>query len=178
MAASLGNIAEVDVELGDFAAAKPLLEQAVDLYTRIRGPNHPNVAISLGSLGDALTGLGDCAQAIPKYERAVAINDAKFGRDYADTTHFLAGLGHCRAETGDLAGALAALERGYAVMKKPEADPDQSAEIRFELAKAITRKDPTSKRARELALEAEGLYERVESPKKLAEVKAWRGEHP
>ncbi len=178
VAASLGNIAEVDVELGDFAAAKPLLEQAVDLYTRIRGPNHPNVAISLGSLGDALTGLGDCAQAIPKYERAVAINDAKFGRDYADTTHFLAGLGHCRAETGDLAGALAALERGYAVMKKPEADPDQSAEIRFELAKAITRKDPTSKRARELALEAEGLYERVESPKKLAEVKAWRGEHP
>ena len=53
---ALGNIAEVDVELGDFAAAKPLLEQAVDLYTRIRGPNHPNVAIALGSLGDALDG--------------------------------------------------------------------------------------------------------------------------
>ncbi|MGO8994126.1 MAG: protein kinase domain-containing protein [Polyangiaceae bacterium] len=178
IAACFSNIAELDVEQGDFAAAKGLLEQAVDLQTRIRGPNHPNVAIALGSLGDALAGLDECAQAVPKYERAIAINDAKFGPDYADTAHFLAGLGHCRAQMGDIPGALATLERGYGLVKKADAEPDQAAETRFELALALARKDPKSKRARDLAVEAQALYEKVESPKKLSEVKAWLREHP
>ena len=63
-------------------------------------------------------------------------------------------------------------------MKKAEAEPDQVGRNTVRARKAITRKDPKSKRARDLAVEAQALYEKVESPKKLSEVKAWLGEHP
>jgi serine/threonine protein kinase/tetratricopeptide (TPR) repeat protein len=176
-AASLNNVAEVENELEDYADALRHLQKAVELYTRLRGPNHPNTAIVLASEGDALAGLGRCAEALPVYLRAVSINDAKFGADYPDTAHFLAGLGNCKSQLGDAAGADAAFERGLALTQKPDTDPEYGAEVRFQYAKALARRDPTSAKARSFANDALASYAKINS-RRENEVKTFLARSP
>jgi tetratricopeptide (TPR) repeat protein len=178
VAASLANLGIEEDELYDYAQGRAHLAQAVDLLTRIRGPKHEDTALALSALGSALNGLGKWDEAVATMERAVAINDAIFGPDYGDTTAFLTELGRSQAQAGDLTGALATLERGYALAKKANVDPIQGGDARFGLAQALARKDAASRRARDVAREAEATFQKGEDASKVSEVRRWIEEHP
>ena len=72
-APSLNNLAELLDEQGDYAAAKPLYEQALAIRKAVLGERHPDTAQSLNNLAALLESQGDYAAAKPLLEQALAI---------------------------------------------------------------------------------------------------------
>ena len=73
-ATSLNNLAMLLDSQGDYAAAKPLYEQALAINKAVLGERHPATATSLNNLAGLLDAQGDYAAAKPLYEQAVAIS--------------------------------------------------------------------------------------------------------
>ena len=78
-ATSLNNLAELLRSQGDYAAAKPLYEQALAIDKEALGEKHPGYATDLNNLALLLQAQGDCAAARPLFEQALAINKAVLG---------------------------------------------------------------------------------------------------
>ena len=78
-AASLNNLAKLVYEKVDYAAAKPLLKQALAIHKAVYGEHHPFYAISLNNLAVLLKGQGDYDAARPLYEQALAIRKEVLG---------------------------------------------------------------------------------------------------
>jgi len=57
-------------------------------------------------------------------------------------------------------------------------DPVQGGDARFGLAQALVRKDAASRRARDIAREAEETFQKGEDASKVSEVHRWIEEHP
>ena len=75
-ATSLNNLALLLEAQGDYAAAKPLYEQALAIRKAVLGERHPDTANSLNNLAVLLEAQGDYAAAKPLYEQALAIRKA------------------------------------------------------------------------------------------------------
>ena len=73
-ALSLNNLAELLEAQGDYAAAKPLYEQALAIYKAVLGERHPDTATCLNNLAGLLDAQGDYAAAKPLLEQAVDIS--------------------------------------------------------------------------------------------------------
>ena len=78
-ALSLNNLARLLQAQGDYAAAKPLYEQALAIRKAVLGERHPDTAPSLNNLAGLLHEQGDYAAAKPLYEQALAIRKAVLG---------------------------------------------------------------------------------------------------
>jgi hypothetical protein len=63
------------LDLGDPAAARPLLERALTITEATYGPTHPDVATRLNNLAMVLQDLGDPAAVEPMLERARRIRE-------------------------------------------------------------------------------------------------------
>ena len=90
---SLNNLAGLLDEQGDYAAAKPLYEQALAIRKEVLGERHPATAISLNNLAVLLAAQGDYAGAKPLFEQALAIRSRR-ARDL-DTAQSLNNLAGC-----------------------------------------------------------------------------------
>jgi non-specific serine/threonine protein kinase/serine/threonine-protein kinase len=110
----LDTLGGIDTELGLFAEARPLLEEALAIRERRRGGAHPEVADTLVRLGTLahLSGKGD---AEPLFRRALAIREARLGSDHADVADVLNKLGAALAARGRLDEAEAALRRALPI---------------------------------------------------------------
>ena len=64
---------------GDYAAARPLYEQALAIRKEVLGERHPDYATSLNNLAVLLQSQGDYAAARPLYEQALAIRKEVLG---------------------------------------------------------------------------------------------------
>jgi hypothetical protein len=64
-------------ELGEPAAARPLLERALAIDEAAFEANHPTIAVDLSNLALVLQDLGDPAAARPLLERTLAILEAR-----------------------------------------------------------------------------------------------------
>ena len=71
-ATSLNNLAGLLEAQGDYAAAKPLFEQALAIHKAVYGERHPATATSLDNLAGLLEVQGDYAAAKPLFEQALA----------------------------------------------------------------------------------------------------------
>src|SRR4029450_6901911 len=67
---------------GQYAQARLLLEQAVNVGEGTLGVDHPDVAAYRNDLGAALYRLGDLDGARKEFERALAITEAALGADH------------------------------------------------------------------------------------------------
>ena len=79
---------------GDYAAAKPLCEQALAIRKEVLGERHPATAISLHNLAGLLVMQGDYAAARPLYEQALAILKAVYGERHPATATSLNNLAY------------------------------------------------------------------------------------
>ena len=100
-------------EQGDYAAAKPLYEQALAIYKEVLGERHPVTATILNNLA----GLRDYAAAKPLYEQALAIRKEVLGERHPDTAASLNTLAELLHEQGEYAAAKPLLEQALAIRK-------------------------------------------------------------
>ncbi|MCB8979114.1 MAG: tetratricopeptide repeat protein [Ardenticatenaceae bacterium] len=103
---------------GNFAATKPFLERAAQIYESISGSEHPHTATSLNNLGFLLKAMGDLPAARPFFERALAIYEKALGPDHPDTALSLNNLGFLLKAMGDLPAARPFYEYALAIREK------------------------------------------------------------
>ena len=103
---------------GDLAGARPYYEQALAVYERVLGPEHPHTATAVNNMGRLLSSMGDLAGARPYFERALAVREHVLGPEHPDTASSLNNLGALLSSMGDLAGTRPYYERALAISER------------------------------------------------------------
>jgi len=115
---------------GHYTEARPSLENALAIYEKILGPDHPDTALSLNNLGVLLQGQGKFTEAQPYYARALAIWEKVLGPDHSNTAFSLNNLAELYRVQGRYAEALPLYRRALACREKtlgPEHDDTLSS---------------------------------------------------
>jgi len=82
VALSLGNLANLYSDQGDYIKAKPLYERALAIEEWVLGPEHSDVAGTLYNLASLYSEQGDYVQAEPLHQRALAIKEKVLGPEH------------------------------------------------------------------------------------------------
>jgi Tfp pilus assembly protein PilF len=119
----LDTLGSIHTELGLYAEARPLLQEALAIRERLRGRDHLDIAATLVRLGSLaqLSGQGD---AEPLFRRALAIREARLGPESPEVAEVLNDLGTTLAAHGRFDEADAALERTLAIQQHLWGDHD------------------------------------------------------
>jgi tetratricopeptide (TPR) repeat protein len=124
LAQSLDNLGLLFQKRGEYARARPYLEEALAIRGRALGPaGHSDIARSLGNLGLLLQNQGEYAKALPYYERALAMRErlypeARFPDGHPDLAASLDNLGLLLQNQGEYAKALPYYERALAMRER------------------------------------------------------------
>ena len=102
---------------GDYAAAKPLYEQALAIRKAVLGKHHPLTAQTLHNLALLLDDQGDSAAAKPLFEQALAIRKRFLGKRHPDTAICLYNLAFLLWAQGDLAEAEPLLRKALEISR-------------------------------------------------------------
>ena len=113
---SLNNLAAATAQ-GDYAAAKPLYEQALAIRKAGAGRAPPRHRHQPEQPGGAAQAQGDYAAAKPLYEQALAIRKAVLGERHPDTATSLNNLAELLQAQGDYAAAKPLYEQALAIRK-------------------------------------------------------------
>ena len=116
-AQSLNNLAALLRAQGDYAAAKPLYEQALAIRKAVLGERHADTAGSLNNLAELLSAQGDYAAAKPLHEQALAIFKESLGARHPLTAQSLNNLAVLLDDQGDYAAAKPLFEQALAIRK-------------------------------------------------------------
>ena len=145
----------------------------MEIWEKALGPDHPKIAYPLGGLGSALYEDGKYVEARPYFERALAIWEKGLGPEHPHLIFPLLYLGKCLVGLDDRAAAIAVLERGLAIYAANPTQPNVGAEIGFNLARLLGRRDRG--RALELAVRARATFREggAEMDKLRSEADAW-----
>ncbi len=103
---------------GKFAEAVPLAQQALAIYEKALGPDHPNVAAALNNLAELYRNQGRYAEAEPLYKRALAIWEKARGPDHPNVAAALNNLALLYAHQGRYAEAEPLFKRSQAIHEK------------------------------------------------------------
>jgi tetratricopeptide (TPR) repeat protein len=158
--------------LAAYEAALPILRAAV-------GGKHTIVGLLQSNIGETLLALGRAEAAQTEFEHALKILDQSVGPDHANLAFPLKGLGLARLGRGQPGLALAPLERALALQTQSgaAADPQELAEIRWGLARALDALGREPARVRALAEAAASGYRSLgsESSERASEIDRWLG---
>ena len=168
------NLATVRLRTGDAAGAVADFEQSL---AQIDVPTNDDpfaLAGILNNLGYALLAAGRPAQALGIHERSLALREQFSGPDSLEAANAVGGVGLALLALDRKALARHSLERALAIRTASEGRPEDLAEVRFGLARALDASDP---RAIELASAALGAYQSPELiqafEREAATVAAW-----
>ena len=93
VAIGLNNVGDILMNMGDYGAARPILERALAEYERCFGAQHPRTAANpLRGLGELWWRLGEPAKAKPLLERAIAVQEPLGYYKLPEATHTLAAV--------------------------------------------------------------------------------------
>jgi tetratricopeptide (TPR) repeat protein len=175
VALSLNNLGNVHQSLEDFDAALVVHQRALAIWERALGPEHPDVAASLYNLARLHTKRGVPTDALECFRRSLAIAEKALGADHPHVAYPLTGIGIASMDLGRPREAIAPLERALALREKGKVDPNELAESKFTLARALWAAEDDRARARELARSAEQAYAAAgaASTQELTDVRAW-----
>jgi non-specific serine/threonine protein kinase/serine/threonine-protein kinase len=110
--------------LGRYAEALPLLEEALDLREQMLGADHADVGHSCVSLGWLAYRVGNYNEAKALFGRATAIFEKSYGPDHPFVASNLGFLGGVHWRTGRLDDAQAVFERSLEIFTKNGLDDD------------------------------------------------------
>jgi CHAT domain-containing protein/tetratricopeptide (TPR) repeat protein len=121
---SLQRLALVLRDMGDYTAARPLLERVLRIREKTLGPGDPGVAATLNNLGVLFVYTGDYAAARPLFERALSIQQKTLGPDHVDVVGSLNNLANLVSDMGDFAAAQPLYERALRIVEKTRGPDD------------------------------------------------------
>ena len=96
----LNDMGQTYSALGDYAAAEPVMRQALATCEKTYGPDHPEMAYSLNNLALLLEDKGDYAAAEPLFRRALAIDTKALGADHPNTQAIRKNLEEVQQKSG------------------------------------------------------------------------------
>ncbi len=183
VALSLTSLAYTHLATGDNEKARALYERALAIQERVFGPEHPRVASTLNNLAEVHRIIGNHGKARKLFERALDGFESILGPEHPHLAYPLTGLADVALAARDPASALRLAERAVVLRAGENASPEDAAESRFLLARALWDAPVGKGRDRERAvLEAQtaaDLYRAVTGrEKERAEVEAWLATHP
>ncbi|HMG56517.1 MAG TPA: tetratricopeptide repeat protein, partial [Kofleriaceae bacterium] len=100
---------------GAYGEADALYQQALSVYERRIGPDHPTTAQLLDHLGIVAVDLHHFDEATARSTRALAIKRRVFGAESSEYADTLSNLGNARFRRGDVDGAVAAWQGSLAI---------------------------------------------------------------
>jgi CHAT domain-containing protein/tetratricopeptide (TPR) repeat protein len=103
---------------GKYAEAIPLAQQALTLYEKSFGLDHPNVAIALFNLAVLYNEQGRLTEAEPLYKRSLAIREKAFGADNIAVAQSLGNLAELYRNQGRYAEAEPLFKRAITIDEK------------------------------------------------------------
>ena len=104
-AASLNNLALLYQSMGNYAAAEPLLNQAMEICRAALGEQHPHFATSLNNLAMLYKLRGDYPAAEPLFKQAMDMRRVVLGEQHPDFAQSLSNLALLYDSMGNYAAA-------------------------------------------------------------------------
>ena len=117
-ALSLNNLGDAAEGAGDYAAAKPLLEQALAIRQAVLGEHHPDTAISLNNLAALLKDAGGLRRRQAPPRAGPGYLQAGLWRAPSPLRHQPEQPGGVLQDQGDYAGAKPLYEQALAIRKE------------------------------------------------------------
>ena len=108
---TLGSLGNAWGGLDDYGKQKDLLTQALEIYEKNFGKDHPQTTTTLVNLGNAWGGLGDHEKKKDLLTRVLAIQEKHSGKDHPQTGITLSNLGCAWGDLGDYEKAESFLTR-------------------------------------------------------------------
>ena len=116
-ATELNNLGVLFGEIGDYAKAESLIQEALRIRQKILGP-HLDTAWSLNVLGNLYERMGEYAKAEPLFQEALRIRRKVLGSQHPDTAQSLNDLGSLYQAMGDYAKAEPLLQEALRIRQK------------------------------------------------------------
>jgi tetratricopeptide (TPR) repeat protein len=91
--------------MGDYKSAEPYYKQALEIYKKALGEEHPDYAMSLNNLGVLYSEMGDYKSAEPYYKEGLEIYKKALGENHTDYAGSLINLGILYSDMGDYKSA-------------------------------------------------------------------------
>ena len=125
------NDADVARDVGDLGEADALYEQAIDIWSKGLGSDHPFVATGIDALAEVVAARGQTRRARVLYERALAGRRRSLGRTHPQVAWTLTNLAKTTADEGNVSAALRYLDEAITIYKKARApyEPDHLARV-------------------------------------------------
>jgi len=117
-ARSVENLANLYQTIEAHVLAEKLYLRAIEIYTQLNGPNHPDVAHALSNLASLYLRTGAYPKAAELARRAVAIQEQALGSDHVELAHPLINLASAYDLQGDYARAKPLFERALRIKER------------------------------------------------------------
>ncbi|MEM7155219.1 MAG: serine/threonine-protein kinase [Myxococcota bacterium] len=179
VANSWNNLGVALSNQGKYEEAKDALQRARDLWQEALGPDHPDVSNSWDNLGTVLRKQGEHEEAKAAFAEALAIRDKALGPEHPEVAATLVGLATVALEQDDFDAARAYGERAVSIRERGEVGPEELAEARLVLARALWSEPGQRDRARRLAEQARSGFAEAGAGQRegLAEAEQWLAKH-
>ncbi|MFO0730910.1 MAG: tetratricopeptide repeat protein [Nitrospiraceae bacterium] len=118
LAETLGQLGEVNRDLGRFAEAEKVFQQALAIREKVYGPDHAETAASLTDLGELYRMQGLFTQSEALHQRAREIREKVFGADSSKVAESLNNIAVVYQEQRRYADAEPILQRALTILEK------------------------------------------------------------
>ncbi|MBX9572709.1 MAG: tetratricopeptide repeat protein [Candidatus Obscuribacterales bacterium] len=121
---------------GDYSEAEPMYRKALEIYEKVHGPIHEDVAYSLCGQAKCRLQCGQYESAGNLYKRALGIYETVKGTEHEDTANTLDSLGQCFMAQREYEKAIEVYDRAWKLFSKVRGPYDERvADSLFSLAR-------------------------------------------
>jgi len=164
MATTCSNLALVERDLGNLAAARELLQRAITIDEKAFAPDHPKLAIRYSNLATVEKALGNLAAARELLKRAIAIDEKAFAPDHPKLAIRYSNLATVEQALGNLAAARELLQRAIALEEKAYAPDHPNLAVSYSNLALVEKDLGNLAAARELLQRAIAIEEKAYAP--------------